>query len=469
MSDLNRKGPTVKAEAGLVPRLDAFLDRLRTRYGVAGFVGLMLVIQTLAARADDQPAPGSGDEGADWSNHYQLTYIEQGNPAFTSPYRGPNSLDPGTRTRETISATAMWGYRLLPNTELYFNPEFNQGFGLSHTFGLAGFPNGDAQKAGADVPKLNIARLYIKQTIGLGGETEEVEDDLNQIAGRRDIARITIWAGKLAVNDIFDTNSYAHDSRNDFFNWAIWEGGAYDYAADQKGYTDGVAIELNQKSWAVRLGDFLVPKFSNDRDLDTNFLKRGGYQAEFEQRYQLFDHDGKARVTLFANRANMGSYAAALQNPTIDITASRTDRWKYGFVLGAEQGITDDLGAFARFSYNDGQSEIISFTDISRSASAGISLKGTAWDRPTDTVGLAGAVNALSRVQADYFKAGGLGILIGDGKLTYGTEDIVEGYYRYQVSEPISLTFDGQFINNPAYNTDRGPVWIFAVRLHVQI
>lgn len=469
MNNLDRKTTGAGAgSAALVAVADGSSAR-RKRCGRTLLAALALVLPSHFAVAEEAiPAPDAA-ASSDWSDHYQLTYIEQGNPAFTSPYRGTNSLDPGTRFRETISATAMWGYRLLPETEIYFDPEFNQGFGLSHTFGLAGFSNGDAQKAGADVPKLNIARLYIKQTIGLGGEQEKVEDDQNQIAGTRDISRITIYAGKLAVNDLFDTNSYAHDPRNDFFNWAIWEGGAYDYAADQKGYSDGLVIELNQKTWALRIGDFLVPKYSNDRDLDTNFLKRGGYQAELEERYRLFDEDGKARITLFANRANMGSYAAALQTPTLDISQSRTDRWKYGFVLGAEQGITDDLGAFARFSYNDGTTEIISFTDVDRSASAGLSLKGTAWDRPVDTIGLAGAINALSRVEGDYLKAGGLGILVGDGKLNYGTENILEGYYRYQIDDPVSLTFDAQYIDNPAYNADRGPVAIFAMRLHVQI
>jgi len=452
--------PTLKTAAAPMPSV-----RLKP-WRFALLSGLLL---GSSAAADEPAAAPETVVSSDWSDHYQLTYIEQGNPAFTSPYRGANSLDPGTRIQETISATAMWGYRLLPGTELYFDPEFNQGFGLSHTVGLAGFSNGDAQKAGSDVPRLNIARLYIKQTIGLGGEQEDVEDDQNQIAGRRDVSRITLYAGKLAVNDLFDTNSYAHDSRNDFFNWAIWEGGAYDYAADQKGYSDGFVIELNQKSWAFRIGDFLVPKYSNDRDLDTNFLKRGGYQAELEERYRLFDQDGTARITLFANRANMGSYAAALETPTLDIAASRTDRWKYGFVLGAEQRITDDLGAFARFSYNDGTTEIVSFTDIDRSASLGLSLKGGSWERPNDTIGLAGAINALSRVEGDYLAAGGLGILVGDGRLNYATENILEGYYRYQIDDPLSLTFDAQYIDNPAYNADRGPVAIFAIRLHVQI
>jgi high affinity Mn2+ porin len=437
-------------------------------------LAILAAAHPLAAWAQEAAPVSDASEPSNWSTHFQYTFIEQGNAAFHSPFPvGPNSLDPGNRFRETMSATALFGYRLLENTELYFDPEFNQGFGLSKTFGLAGFPNGDAQKAGAHTPKLNIARLYIKQTFGLGGETEAIGDDFNQIAGTQDISRITVYAGKLAVNDLFDNNRYAHDARNDFLNWAIWEGGAYDYAADQKGYSDGLTIELNQKNWALRLGAYLEPKFSNDRDLDTAIFKRGGYQAELEERYQLFDQDGKFRVTLFANRTRMGSFAAALQTAALnggpaDATLSRTDRNKFGFVLGTEQAVTGDLGAFARFSYNDGRNEIISFTDINRSGSLGFSLKGTQWGRPTDTIGVAGVVNALSRAESNFLAAGGLGILVGDGRLNYATEDILESYYRFQIIEPVSLTLDAQFVENPAYNQDRGPVAIFAARVHVQ-
>jgi high affinity Mn2+ porin len=408
------------------------------------------------------PFPG------DWSTHYQYTAIDQGHPAFRSPYRGPNSLDPGNRMNETMSATAYLGRTLWPGGALYLDPEFDQGFGLSHTFGLAGFPNGDAQKAGEHVPKLNITRFYLTQTIGLGGEEETIADDLNQIAGTAAISRITIYAGKLAVNDLFDTNAYAHDPRNDFMNWAVWEGGAYDYAADQKGYSDGIAAELNQKDWAFRVGGFLEPKVSNDRDLDTRVLRRGGYQAELEERYEAFSRPGKLRLLGFLNRALMGSFAEALKRSDLDIAATRKDRLKYGFVVNLEQALSEDLGVFARFSYNDGRNETTSFTDIDRSGQLGLSLKGTSWDRPKDTVGIAGVVNALSRVQAAFHAAGGLGILIGDGALNYGTENILEAYYRWQLTDLVAVTADYQFVLNPAYNRDRGPVSIIAARLHFQ-
>jgi high affinity Mn2+ porin len=404
----------------------------------------------------------------DWSTHYQYTAIDQGHPAFRSPYSGPNSLNPGNRMDETMSATAYLGRTLWQGGALYLDPELNQGFGLSHTTGLAGFSNGEAQKAGEHAPKLNIARFYLVQTIGLGGEQEQVEDDLNQVAGTRDVSRVTIYAGKLAANDLFDNNAYAHDPRNDFLNWSIWEGGAYDYAADQKGFSDGIAAELNQKDWALRAGGFLMPKRSNDRDLETRILQRGGYQAELEERYELYGKSGKLRLLGFVNRGFEGSYAEALSVPGVDITQTRKDRLKEGFVVNFEQAISDDLGAFARFSYNDGRNEIMSFTDIDRSGLVGVSLKGTAWQRPDDTIGVAGVVNALSRIHAQFLEAGGLGVLVGDGKLSYGTEDIIEAYYRFQVVKPLSLTADYQFVANPAYNRDRGPVSIFALRAHLQ-
>jgi high affinity Mn2+ porin len=404
----------------------------------------------------------------EWSTHYQYTAIDQGHPAFRSPYSGSNSLNPGNRMNETMSATAYLGRTLWQGGALYLDPELNQGFGLSHTTGVAGFPNGEAQKAGEHAPKLNIARFYLVQTIGLGGEQEKVEDGLNQVAGTRDISRVTIYAGKLAVNDLFDTNGYAHDPRNDFMNWSVWEGGAYDYAADQKGYSDGIAAELNQKDWAFRAGAFLMPKRSNDRDLETRILQRGGYQAELEERYELFGKSGKLRLLGFVNRGFAGSYREALSVPGVDIVQTRKERLKEGLVVNLEQAISDDLGAFARFSFNDGQNEIMSFTDIDRSGLVGVSLKGSAWRRPDDTIGLAAVINALSSAHADFLKAGGRGILVGDGRLNYATENIMEAYYRIQLAKPLSLTADYQFVANPAYNRDRGPVSILAVRAHLQ-
>ncbi|MBV8652151.1 MAG: carbohydrate porin, partial [Alphaproteobacteria bacterium] len=412
-----------------------------------------------APPADAAPAagaaPAGGDEAEkhepeDWSQHFQSTLVYQGYPAFHSSVpQGPNSLSSDSQIRETLSATGFFGARLpWQGGEFYFNPEFNQGSGFNDTVGLAGFPNGEAQKAGSHVPKFNVARLFLRQTFGLGGEQEFIEGDQNQLAGNKDIERVTVTAGKISIPDLFDDNTYSHDPRTQFLNWSLMDAGAYDYAADQKGYTDGVAVELNEKSWALRTGYFLVPKVSNSRDLETQIFKFGGYNVELETRYHLFDQLGKFRILGFANRIFAGSYRETLANPAFgtDIALTRTDRTKYGFVLNLEQAVSDDLGIFSRYSWNDGREEIMSFTDISQSFSLGLSLKGARWGRPDDVVGLAGVINTISSAEQDFLAAGGLGILIGDGELkNYAPEEIIEAYYSYQIATPISLTFDYQF------------------------
>jgi high affinity Mn2+ porin len=425
-----------------------------------------------APQREQSGAPAESVEAKDWSLHGQLTGIYQGNLRFASPYRGPNSLDPGNRWRETISTTAYLGRRLWDGAELYFNPEVNQGFGLSSTRGLAGFSNGEAQKAGFETPKPNVARLFLRQTFGFGGEQEAVEDDLNKIAGMQDISRLQVTIGKFAAPDIFDDNRYAHDPRTTFFNWSIWEAAAWDYPADQKGYTDGIALDFNQKGWALRGGWFLEPKVANDRNLDPRFWKHFGAVTELELRHELWDQPGKVRLLAFANRANMGNLRQATDialatGAPADITAVRRDRFKVGAAVNLEQAFSEELGGFARASWNDGRTEAWAFTDIDASVSLGASLKGGRWSRAADTVGLAAVMNLISKAHQDFFAAGGTGILVGDGRLSYGPESILEAYYALGIADPLALTLDYQFVVNPAYNSDRGPVSIFAARARV--
>jgi high affinity Mn2+ porin len=407
-----------------------------------------------------------------WNIHGQFTFVEQGYPAFHALYAGPNSLSGANQAQNTVSATAFAGFRPWDGTEIYVNPEITQGFGLSHTFGVAGFPSFEAQKASFPMPRFDMARAYIQQTLGLGGEQETIEDGPNQIAGKKDISRLTIIAGKLAVTDFFDNNTYAHDGRTQFFNWNIDCCGSYDWTMDQLSYTWGAMAELNQKFWAVRAGYFLAPIVSNSDNLDTHFPD-GEYIGELELRYWLFAQPGKLRLMAWANRANMGSYAAALAEPITtpsypDITLVRRVRTNYGFAANLEQAITDDLGVFSRASWNTGLYEIIAWTDCDESLSAGAVLKGTSWGRPNDKIGVAGLIEGLSPEARAYFAAGGLGILIGDGALNYRPEKVLESYYSYSLNKWASLTFDYQFVANPAYNADRGPVHIFSGRLHAQ-
>ena len=422
------------------------------------------------AAADAKPALPESD---DWNVHAQTTYTPQGYASFRSPYAGALSLPGSGQIQATWTTTAFVGVRLWQGAEFYFDPELAQGFGINGTLGIAGFPNGEAQKAGSPEPKIRPQRYYIKQTFGLGGEQEDVDDGPNQLSGKRDIDRITLILGRFAVGDFFDNNSYAHDPRADFMNWAMWSSAAYDFPADLPGYTRGAVVEFNRKDWAIRAGAFEVPTEPNSDVL--TFKTGGGTVVEFEERHTIFDQPGKLRIGGFANSGTTGNYDQALAieaaNPALDINtvmaSIRHDNLKYGFYLNAEQQIVKDVGLFARASWNDGHTEILSFTDIDRSVSGGLSIKGSFWGRPQDTIGIGGAVNGLSQSNRAFLAAGGNGLLIGDGQLTnYRPEQILETYYAYAVRQGFTVTADYQLITNPAYNADRGPVSVFTARLH---
>ncbi|MFB9263930.1 carbohydrate porin [Bradyrhizobium erythrophlei] len=410
-------------------------------------------------------------ESNDWNVHAQTTFLPHGYPAFRSPYAGVNSLPGGGQLQQTWTTTAFLGVRLWDGGEFYFNPELAQGFGINGTLGLAGFPNGEAQKAGSAFPKIRPQRYYLKQTWGLGGEQEEVADGPNQLPGKRDVDRVTLVVGRFALGDFFDNNTYAHDPRADFMNWALWGSAAYDFPADLPGYTRGAMVELNRKDWAVRAAFVEVPSQPNS---DILTFKTGGAVVEFEERHTIFDQPGKLRLGAFGHQGVTGNYrqavAIAALDPIQDINdvmaSIRHVSPKYGFYTNLEQQVVKDIGVFARASWNDGQNEILSFTDIDRSLAGGVSIKGSFWGRPNDTVGIGGAINGLSAAHRDYLAAGGIGLLIGDGRLNYRPEQIFEAYYAYQVTKNFTVTADYQFMANPAYNADRGPVSIFSCRLH---
>ena len=412
---------------------------------------------------------------ANWSLHAQNTDVVQGVTGFDSPYRGPNSLTPD-QTRETVTVTLFIARRLWDGAVVFINPEYAQGQGLNLTHGVAGFPNGEATKAGSLPGKFDIERLVFSQTVGFGGEQEDVPDGPNRVAGKQDINRLTITLGKFAASDYFDDNAYNHDDRTQFLNWSIWESGAWDYPADAKGYTYGLVLEYNRKWWALRYGALGMTRVANGIAVDSNIGHSLGQVAEFEGRYALFgDHPGKVRLLGFANHAHMGVYRDALDdlrgNSNLgapDITRSRSYRWKYGGAINVEQSITGDLGAFVRLSLDDGRTETWEFTEIDRSAAFGLSLKGTRWGRADDTVGLAGVINGLSVDHRDFLAAGGAGILLGDGHLSYAPEEILELYYDAKLFSFMRLMLDYQFVNNPGYNSDRGPIDVLSARLHVE-
>ena len=412
----------------------------------------------------------AGDQ-SNWSIHGQSTFIGQGYFRFHSPYEGPNSLSGASQIRNTASATIFLGRRLWPGGEIYFNPEIMQGFGLNDVHGLAAFPNGEAQKSSFLFPRFNAARLFVSESIGFGGEKEIIEDGPNQLAGRRDISRITVIVGKFAVLDYFLVNSVAGEPRTAFLNWNAYGGGSYDWTMDTLSWTWGGVVELNQKRWALRAGYFLLPVVSNSNYFDTHIPERGQYTAELELRYSPFARPGKLLLFGWLSHGNMGSYSDALAEPLTtpgypDVTLTRKERTNYGFVVSAEQAITADFGVFSRASWSPGHVEIMGWTDCDESLSVGTALRGTRWTRPNDTVGIAWVAEGLSAISRQYFAAGGLGILIGDGKLNYRPEMVLETYYSYSPVKWAALTLDYQLVADPGYNADRGPVSIFAGRIH---
>jgi high affinity Mn2+ porin len=432
---------------------------------------LALAPMTAMAEDGDAAAPAAMSETVGF--HAQFTTVSQYHPAFHSAFSGPNSLDSGSRGDTTNDVTLFLGVRPWAGAEIWLNPEIDQGFGLSNTLGAAGFTNGEGSKVGATTPYFRMHRWFLRQTIDLGGETQKLEPDQNQLAGSRSTDRLVFTIGMFSAVDIFDTNKYAHDSRNDFLNWSVIDTGTYDYAADAWGYTYGAAAEWYQGAWTARLGLFALSDVPNSKKIDGT-LQQFQYDAEVERRFQLWGQPGAVRVMAFLTRGRMGSYEAAVAQAAVtdtpaDIAAVRRYASRGGISLTAEQQLRDDLGVFLRAGWAEGDKEAFEFTDIDQTVSAGLALAGTRWGRAGDTVGVAGAVNEASDQLKAFLAAGGLGILVGDGKLIHaGPEQILETYYCLALFKLAHLTFDYQFIANPAYNRDRGPVSVLTARLHAQ-
>ncbi len=416
-------------------------------------------------------AQGQQDYGA-W---FQSTYVWQGKPSFNSAYSGTNSLRAQRERSYSLTATASLGMRPWAGAELYFNPEMALGVPFSGLTGLGGITNGELARTAGPTPVYYPARLFLRQTWGLGGGSEQIDSDANQLAGSVDKRRLVLTAGNLSVMDLFDGNAYSHDARTDFMNWALVTHGAYDFAADARGYTWGSALEYFHDNWAFRAGRFLVPLEPNQMRLDAKWRSHYGDQFEVERGHELAGQPGKLRLLVYRNRSLMSRYedaldAAARTPGTVpDLNAVRTsDQVKKGIGVNVEQALNADLGVFGRAMWADGKTETYAYTEIDRSVGAGLVLKGGAWRRPQDTVGAALAVNSLSLAHRNYLAAGGLGFFIGDGRLNYRPEGILETYYSIGVAKSAWVTFNWQHIRNPAYNADRGPVNVGSLRLHTE-
>ncbi len=419
--------------------------------------------------AQARPAPDTDP----LSIHGQTTFVEQGYPAFHSPYQGPNSLTGGGQGRETWDTTLYLGLRLWHGAELWIDPEVYQGFGLDGTHGVAGFVNGEAYKVGSNDPYSRLQRAFIRQTIDLGGDTQKVSAGINQFSQSQTADRIVLTIGKFDVADVFDNNKYAHDPRIDFLNWAVIDTGTFDYAADALGFTIGAAAEWYHGNWTVRGGFFDLPVVPAGVQLNPSFSEFQ-WVGEIERRYDLWGHPGKIAISGFLTRGGMGNFENAIALGAVtggpaDIAAVRQYQSRGGVSMNVEQEITANLGAFLRAGWANGNIEPYAFTDIDRTVAGGLSLSGKSWGRPNDTVGLASVVNGISPAHAAFLNDGGLGIVIGDGQLPNpGLEEIVEAYYSYALTASTRLSADYQLVVNPAYATERGPVNVFAGRFHAQ-
>ena len=415
-----------------------------------------------------------------WNWHMQSTAILQGYSSLAARYSGSNSLPPSGEARETVSVDTYGGYRLWNGAEAHIDLLTWQGFGLRGTVGIDDFPNGEAYKVGTHKPHFDLARFYIRQTIGLGGGRENILDDQQTLGGQQDVSRLTFTIGRFSAKDVFDTNTYANDPRKQFMNWALVANIAWDYPADSLGYTTGVTVELNQPKWTLRYGFFQLPNQRNGFTAegqflvipgestagDGSFLRSWGMVVEQERRYGVKDHPGTVRLLAYVNQGRFGSYRAALSAPGTDIDLTHAYRHEYGFGLNAEQEITKNVGVFSRLGWNDGHSEAWMFADANYTASLGASVKGAAWRRPEDTVGLAGVWSGISRNNRLFLQAGGTGILDGDGALSYSAEKVMEMYYDCKIAKHLHGALDYQFVANPAFNNARGPVSVFGTRLH---
>ncbi len=428
------------------------------------------IVGTLLALACPARAAEQADRFA-W--HAQATYVEQHVDDFKAPYSGGNSLTPN-RSRQTADVTLYAGVRLWQGAELWINPELDQGFGLNDTTGLAGFSSGEAYKVGRSTPYLRWQRAFVRQTWNLGGEQSALESGPNEFAGQASSDRIVLTAGKFGVGDVFDTNRYAHDPRGDFLNWSVVDTGSFDYAADAWGYTAGAALEWYHGPWTLRGGFFDVSDLPNSPHLEPGFDE---YQwiAEVERHFTVGTRPGKLAVTGFSTHARMALLADAIawglaRGTAPDPTAVRQTRDRQGVSLNLEQEVRDGLGIFVRAGTSGGNVETYDFTDIDHSLATGMTLGAAHWRGAQDTVGLAFVVNGISPERRRFLAAGGLGVLVGDGQLIHsGNEQIAEAYYELRAFTPVQLTFDIQRVQNPAYNRDRGPATILALRFHVQI
>ena len=410
-----------------------------------------------------------------WNLFWQATSVGQYHGVFPSPYEDAYSLQNHVEHDVSLTTTLFFGLRLDQNSYLYFNPEVAGGRGFSGVNGLANSSNGELPRVSSATPKPYLARLYLMHDVGFGSTKESFESEENQLAGGRPVVRYTIIAGRFTLTDFFDNNRYSHDPRTQFLGWAVMYNGAWDYSADVRGYTWGLVQELHTTNWSFRYGVGLMPTVANGSRLDHRIEANRGQVFEGEYRYLMRKHPGALRMMPYLNYADAGTYQESIhlaqQNGGVpDITATRKSGTpKYGIGMNTEQELTRNIGFFTRLGWNDGKTESFAFTAVDRLAQGGASVTGGSWKRPFDTAASEFTAVGLSGVHAQYLALGGHDFLIGDGRLQYGAECVWESYYSARVVPGFFTTIDFQHVNNPAYNQARGPLWIYSLRLHIEL
>ncbi|MBU3596347.1 carbohydrate porin [Polynucleobacter sp. 86C-FISCH] len=437
-------------------------------------------IASFASPIDDLPTEGTLF-GLPVNIHGQTTYINQRYSNFTSSYSGENSLSSSKSMSYTWSGTLFFGARLAPNTDIYFNPEVVSGVPFSDLVGLGGFSNGEATKAAGLNAKFYSARAFLRQTINQEGDKVVLENEANQITQTVSSNRVVVTAGQFSTLDIFDDSKYAKDPRIQFMNWGNMTYLAYDYAADARGYSTGLAGEWYLSNWVMRASRMLAPKSPNGRDLNWQIFNTYGDQIEVERQHNIADLPGKVSVLAYRNRMILARFQDATNyvvtnnaQGTQAIDNVRTNyQYKTGVGINGEQALTKDLGIYGRAFTSDGHTETMSFTEADNSISVGMGLNGTSWSRPKDTIGISMMQNGLSSYRKNYLQSGGVSYFIGDyagpgQTISYRPERIGEVYYNATVIKNVLAGLNFQHINNPAYNAARGPVNILSFRIHAE-
>lgn len=437
-------------------------------------ISCLFFSQYTLAQSSDTP------KQRNWTNHFQLTFISQKHSGFKAAYSGDKSLaDKVEPTASSITTTLFLGRKLWKGAAFYFNPEISGGKGLSFASGVAGALNGETYRVGTVEPAIFIARAYLQQNIPLGNTAyEDVAEDANQVKDKVPATRITISAGKFSIADFYDDNAYSKDPRSQFFNWSLWANGAWDYPANTRGYTEGLVVELIKPKWAIRLSSAAVPSVANFHTMEYNSHAHAE-TFEYQHKISINKRQGNIRFLASGNHNRAPSYAEGLKaiatndTFTLEVIRGNVKNNKYGgskYALGLniEQELTNEVGLFSRIGWNDGKYASWAFTEIDQTISLGLSIKGNKWKRTDDVCGIATVFNGISAGHQTFLKAGGYGFIIGDGNLNYAHEKIIETYYNAYLSKYFWWTLDYQFVTNPGYNKDRGPVHVFGVRGHIE-